>query len=127
MDNNYLKHYGVLGMKWGIRRSQAQLDGAAGRRAKRRSTWSEDARTASELKAKGRNKLSNAELKKVNERMRLEQEYSRLNPNAVQKGWKYVAATVGVMGTALALKNNSSQIIDIGRSFATNFIDPRNR
>lgn len=31
VETNYLEHYGVLGMKWGVRRSQDQLDGAAGR------------------------------------------------------------------------------------------------
>lgn len=29
--DNFLAHYGVKGMKWGVRRSQAQLDRAAGR------------------------------------------------------------------------------------------------
>lgn len=117
MENNYLQHYGVLGMKWGIRRSKTQLDRAAGRRAKRQSIWSDDARTVSDLKAKGRNQMSNAELKKVNERLRLEQEYSRLNPNAVQAGWKYVGTTVAVMGTILALNNNSTQLINLGKKF----------
>jgi len=32
MDNNYLIHYGVLGMKWGVRRTPEQLA-----RARRRS------------------------------------------------------------------------------------------
>lgn len=31
VDDNSLTHYGVKGMKWGVRRSQAELDRAAGR------------------------------------------------------------------------------------------------
>lgn len=34
MENNELKHYGVLGMKWGIRRTEAQL-GRATKRVER--------------------------------------------------------------------------------------------
>lgn len=32
LEMMFLEHYGVLGMKWGVRRSQAQLDRAAGRK-----------------------------------------------------------------------------------------------
>lgn len=31
MNNNELAHHGILGMKWGVRRSQQQLDRLAGR------------------------------------------------------------------------------------------------
>ena len=113
MENAYLYHHGIKGMRWGIRRSEAQLAAARGRKK----NWSEDARTASEIKKKSVNKMSNAELKKVNERVRLEQEYSRLNPGAISKGWKFVAATAGVMGTTMALYNNGSQIINLGKKF----------
>ena len=113
MENKYLSHHGIKGMKWGVRRTEAQLARVRGRKK----NWSEDARTAHDIKKKSVNKMSNAELKKVNERVRLEQEYSRLNPNAIQKGWKYVAAAAGVMGTSLALYNNSNQLVNIGKKF----------
>lgn len=128
MVYNYLQHYGVLGMKWGVRRSTSDLKRASSRKkairqstsdlkrsSNRKKNWSEDARTASELKKKKTKELSNAELKKLNERTRLEQEYSRLNPNMVKKGWKVVAGTAGVMGTTMAIYNNGGQIIKIGK------------
>ena len=117
MEYNHLQHHGIKGMKWGVRRYRNK-DGSltpAGR--KRYGDWSEDARTASEIRTKKVSQMSNAELKKLNERVRLEQEYSRLNPNTVQKGWKYVAGAAGVMGTALAVYNNSNQLITIGKKF----------
>ena len=113
MENTYLSHHGIKGMRWGVRRTEAQLARVRGRKK----NWSEDARTASAIKKKSVNKMSNAELKKVNERVRLEQEYSRLNPSAINKGWKFVAATAGVMGTTMALYNNSTQLINIGKKF----------
>ena len=112
MNSNELKHYGVLGMKWGVRRAR----GTASKSSRRNKPMSDDAREVATIKKKKVREMSNAELKRANERIRLEQEYSRLNPTAINKGWKYVAGTVGVMGTMLALKNNSSQLIDIGKN-----------
>lgn len=113
MNDMELQHWGVKGMKWGVRRA----------RKKSTSNWSDDARDASKLKAKGVKRLSNAELKKLNERTRLEQEYSRLNPGAVRKGWKYVAAAAGVMGTAAAVYNNGGTMIKIGKTVGNKIID----
>ena len=59
--------------------------------------------------------MSNAELKKLNERARLEQEYSRLNPRAVSKGWKYVGTAAATLGTIAGLYNNSNTIIKAGK------------
>ena len=111
MNNDYLQHYGVLGMKWGVRRST----GGSSKSSKRKRVVSDDAREVAAIKKKKRSEMSNAELKKANERMRLEQEYSRLNPNVVSKGAKYVTATVGIMGTAIALYNNSNTLVNIGK------------
>ena len=113
MESNALMHYGVLGMKWGVRKDRRS--GSSRKRGK--SSWSDDAREARAIKKKKVKQMSNAELKKLNERTRLEQEYSRLNPNAISKGWKMVVAAAGAMGTIMAIKNNGSQIVDIGKKF----------
>ena len=98
-------------------RDRARLDKKIAKLEKR--NWNEDAINAHEIKKKRVNEMSNAELKKVNERVRLEQEYERLNPNSVKKGWKYVGVAVGVMGTTLALANNSKQLINLGSEFVS--------
>ena len=123
-NSGELYHYGVKGMKWGVRRYQdksGRLTPAGKKR--RRDDWSDDARTAKELRKKKPSQMTNAELRKLNERTRLEQEYSKLHPNAVKKGWKYVAAATGVMGTALAVYNNSNQIIKIAKPVVDKVLD----
>lgn len=119
MDNNYLYHYGIKGMKWGVRKDRVK----SGSRRNRKDSWSEDARTVNELKKKKKNQLSNAEMRKVNERLQLEQNYNRLNPNTVQKGMKVVAATAAAMGTAMNLYNNSDKIISLGKKVSDRLVD----
>ncbi|AVD99428.1 hypothetical protein SEA_BING_6 [Streptomyces phage Bing] len=74
-----LKHYGIKGMKWGVRRSDAQLANA---RSAPKPTLSEDARTAERLhnkvQTKGTGSLSNQEMRQFIERMNLERQYSQL-------------------------------------------------
>lgn len=74
-----LTHYGIKGMKWGVRRSDAQLSTA---KAAPRPQLSEDARTAEKLYNKVQNKgtgsLSNQEMRQFLERMNLERQYSQM-------------------------------------------------
>ena len=116
MENfNELHHSGIKGMKWGVRRYQNKDGTLTDAGKKRYGEPSADSKMAKDLKKKRVDQMTNAELKRLNERTRLEQEYKKLNPNVVSKGWKYVGASVGVMGTVLALYNNSNQIINIGK------------
>lgn len=113
-----LYHYGIKGMKWGVRRYQNK-DGAltaAGKKRNKTYGWSKDAKNANRIKKKSIHQMTNKELQQLNKRMELEQNYHRLNPNAVQRGLKYAGAAVGAMGTIAALYNNSNNLIRIGKS-----------
>lgn len=103
MTEQELKHYGVLGMKWGRRKQTRPM--------------SEDAKTAKNLKKKKVSEMSNTELKKLNERMNLEQNYKRLNPNTVKKGAAFIGTAAVATNTILNLYNNSDRIIKLGKKF----------
>lgn len=62
-----LKHHGVIGMKWGVRNDDKPSGGTS--RFRKKSQNSE---------TKKPSEMSTAELRRANERMRLENEYKRL-------------------------------------------------
>lgn len=114
-----LYHYGIKGMKWGIRRYQNK-DGtltAAGKKREREKTrgWSKEAKEARRIKRKSVHQMTNKELQTLNRRMDLEANYRRLNPNAVQRGLAFVGAVGAGMGTVLTLQKNSEKLIKLGR------------
>lgn len=112
-----LFHYGVKGMKWGVRRTDAQLEAARAPQPvsvtqKKPGTFaktsggqnqpvSDDAAKALAARQKARasttDSLSNAELRVAVERMNLEQQYSRLSfeSDRRSKGVRFVAGFLG--------------------------------
>jgi hypothetical protein len=83
---NTLKHVGVLGMKWGIR--------------KRGPSSSEHTR-AREIKKKHISELSNDELKTVITRLSLEKQYKDINQASVGKGGRFVSQLLQNIGGQL--------------------------
>lgn len=115
MENLELTHWGIKGMKWGRRRYQNKDGSLTPAGQERYNKMSDDAKTAYNLKQKKISAMSNSELKKLNERIRLEQEYSRLNPSTINKGLKVAAGIAAGLGTVAGLYNNSKTIISIGK------------
>lgn len=91
-EENFLEHYGVKGMKWGVRRTKAQLAKSSKR--------SDDSAKVKKLKKGGKNSLSDQELKRVVNRLNMEQQYSRLNKSRAQQGHDVVKALLAVGATA---------------------------
>ena len=94
---DYLMHYGVIGMKWGRRKFQSSV--RKSKKQKRADSYSSDYQETRKMRRKSSKKLSNDELKKLNNRMRLEQEYNRLSTSQVNRGLEVAKKTVSIAGT----------------------------
>ena len=103
MDNDELMHYGVPGMKWGVRRTPAQLGrkktsssrfllGKKKAKAKTK-IKSESSKEETAPKKKSVKEMSDDELNAAIRRMQLEQTYVSLSPKQVSRG-KAVATRI---------------------------------
>ena len=86
----FLEHYGVLGMHWGVRKDEGGVT-TSRREAKRADkivnrTPSEDHIRKQILQRKKTLALTNAELRLLNERLQLEQTYRNLSPKKITLG-----------------------------------------
>jgi len=108
IDQNFLEHFGILGMKWGVRRSRKQLgyDDAPEKH-------SSDYKTATSLKGKRLSEMSNKELMQLNQRLQLEQSYSTLTrrpPSVGKKILDKVLEGIGNRVLKIALKEAENAV-----------------
>ena len=84
-----LQHYGILGMKWGVRRARKDNGSTSTRKRNSRiEDVNEDYRRAHSKKSV--KDMSDKELREMINRLQMEQNYQRLSQNNISKGMSYV-------------------------------------
>ena len=99
MNEDFLEHFGVKGMKWGVKKSENRVKVAN----------SSDHNETRAIMKKSVSAMSNAELQRVNTRRQLETTYSQLNPAAITRGQKFA-------NNALGIAKTTGKIIDAGKT-----------
>ena len=100
MENNELCHYGVLGMRWGVRRYQNE-DGSytnAGKRRKKETPHEDYTRAHDKKKV---TEMSDRELQLRLNRLNMEQQYKQktAKPTLAQRGKKFLVSAAALTGT----------------------------
>ena len=106
MDNNYLQHYGILGMRWGVRRARPKS--SSGSRFSRKSYKNpkELKKKSVEPKKKTIKDLSDNELRSKINRLELEKRYKELSGSDKQssRGKKFVMDVLETSGKSSAIR-----------------------
>ena len=129
-DDNELYHHGIKGMKWGVRRTPAQLGHDTGgvdlQKAKKKvdaaNTIVNETRNINNNVSKKQSKkvqkqkmaevksMSDKELRERVNRLNMEQQYARLSAEQMNAGKTNVDAVLNRVGTAVAITNSALAI-----------------
>lgn len=104
LDEETAAHYGVLGMKWGVRKDRGGVKKA---KAKPKAKQSKDRQRITNLANKPVKQLSNKQLKEVNNRFQMEQTLAQMKAKqtTIARGQMKIAAALAVVGTATTIYN----------------------
>lgn len=122
MDQNQLVHYGIKGMKWGVRRTDAQLARARGKTSDSQPAHEDYKKAHSGKSVKT---MSDAELRSRLNRLQMEQQYSKLSSSDVSKGKQFLDKAIKagttiatITSTALTIYSNAGKIKSIVETLA---------
>lgn len=97
-----LAHFGILGMKWGVRRKPGP-NGTVGKGSGTQRKGSDDYLKSRDIKAKGYKNLSTKELQDITKRMQLEKSLRELTVNDYTRGMEVAKAVLAVGTTAASI------------------------
>ena len=112
MNNGELMHHGIKGMKWGVRRTEAQLARARGETPSEKKEDSKPAAAKSQSSSKKKvSEMSDDELRQQISRLDLEKRYkdlmTQVNPPKSNEGRKYVVGILKRIGENTAVNLGS--------------------
>ena len=110
--NDELYHYGVLGMRWGIRRSKSGSSKLFGKKRKNEPEIHDDYKKAHDKKSV--KSMSDAELKARNNRLQMERQYATMTKKT-NKGKKIVKSLIAAAGTIAAAETAYKTYSRIGK------------
>lgn len=111
-----LYHWGIKGMKWGVRRYQNK-DGTLTSEGKKHYSQDHEDYTRVHTKKSVR-EMSDSELNARINRLQKEQQYERLTAShsKLRKAIKIAGTTATALGTVMTLYNNGSNAMKLGKS-----------
>nr|DAG27776.1 MAG TPA: hypothetical protein [Caudoviricetes sp.]DAT69843.1 MAG TPA: hypothetical protein [Caudoviricetes sp.] len=114
--NDELYHWGIKGMKWGVRRYQNK-DGTLTEEGKKRYISDHEDYTRAHTKKSVR-EMSDSELNVRINRLQKERQYAQLtaSPSKIQKAIKVATTTATALGAITTLYNNGSNVMKLGKS-----------
>ena len=111
MENNTLNHYGILGMRWGVRRTKAQLRRARGPNGTRRVTKEQyEAEKAKAINSGNtktvdawKTRLTKNELREAIDRCKMDKELREVSQANRRSGEKIVKSVAEGLGTTVKI------------------------
>jgi HD superfamily phosphodiesterase len=112
-----LWHWGIKGMKWGVRRYQNQ-DGTLTAEGKKRYQQDDHPDYTRAHEKKSVRELSDAELNAKINRLQKEKQYQSLvtEPSKIKKAIAIASTTAAALGTISTLYNNYNAVAKIGKN-----------
>ena len=128
--DDFLAHYGVRGMKWGIRRARNNRKAALKTTPRPSDEGKAAAKVLDKQKKYGTAALTNHELRMLNARQKLEQEFKKNNPDPpgklakIEKGKKHAELILGTIETGVKVANllqdpKVRKLVGVGEKVAT--------
>lgn len=96
---NELIHYGIKGMKWGIRRTPEELGHLSERKFKTTREKKPNYNLSPKKVKRQMSGMTDAELQRAINRLNMQQQVNRMNPNVVARGQSQLKAYTALLGT----------------------------